>query len=86
MVNSPNNVLEAVCDAAESGATPLSVQDIATATDTTPRRLRPVLESLRRAEFLRRTDDGYRPTVTAREFLELDVELKDVAVLEFVDD
>jgi len=83
---SPDSVLEAVCEAAESDGTPVSVQRISTAVDTTPNRVRPVLESLRRAEFLRRTADGYRPTVTAMEFLELNVELTDVAVLEFVED
>ena len=40
----------------------------------------------RQRESRMTTEVGYRPTVTAREFLELDVELAEVAGLEFVDD
>jgi len=43
------------------------------------------LDSLREFELVAVTGNGYRPTVTARELLELDAEFDDVLILEFVD-
>ena len=63
---------------------PVGSQQIATAVGTPSKQIRPVLESFCRSEFLVKTGDGYRPTVTAREFLELDVVLSDVAVVEII--
>jgi predicted transcriptional regulator len=45
----------------------------------------PVLRSLCGTDFVVKTDDGYRPTVTAREFLKLDVEVEDVVAVDVVD-
>lgn len=83
---SPHAVLVAVRDEFDAVDEPVSPQQIATAVGTTPRQIQPTLDSFCQAEFLGRTTDGYRPTVTAREFLELDVELSDVAVVELIDD
>jgi len=82
---SPQAVLVAVCEEYDAAEEPVSPQQIATAVGTTPGQVRPILESLSRSEFLAQTDGGYRPTVTAREFLELDIELADVAIVEVVD-
>ena len=43
------------------------------------------LDALVVVDFLAEADDGYRPTVTAREFLALDVELGDVLAVDVVD-
>jgi len=80
---SPHAVLVAVRDEYDAADEPVSPERIAAAVGTTPGRIQPILASLCRAEFLVCTADGARPTVTAREFLELDVSVSDVAVVEF---
>lgn len=83
---SPHTVLVAVRDEYDAVDEPVGPEQIATAVGTTSKQIRPILESLCRSEFLAKTAKGYRPTVTAREFLELDVELSDVAVVEIIED
>lgn len=83
---SPHTVLVAVRDEYDAVDEPIGPQQIATVVGTTPRQIRPILESLCRSEFLAQTGEDYRPTVTAREFLEIDVELSDVAVVEIIED
>jgi len=83
---SPHAVLVAVRDEYDAVDEPVGPQQIATAVGTTPRQIRPILESLYRSEFLAKTAKGYRPTITAREFLELDVKLSDVAVVEIIEE
>jgi len=81
---SPHAVLVAARDEYDAANEPIGTQQIATAVGTTPRQIQPILDSLCRSEFLAQTADGYRLTVTAREFLELDIKLTDVAVIEIV--
>jgi len=83
---SPHTVLVTVRDEYDAVDKPVGPQQIAAAIGTTSNDIRPTLESLYRSEFLAKTGDGYRPTVTAREFLELDVELSDVAVVEIIEE
>jgi len=83
---SPHTVLVAVLDEYDTVDEPVGPQQIAIAVETTPGQVQPALDSLCRAEFLTRTAEGYRPTVTAREFIGLDIELSDVAVVEFIDE
>jgi len=83
---SPHAVLIAICEKYDTVDEPVDPQQIATAVGTTPRQVRPILKSLRRTEFVAETAEGYRPTVTAREFLELEIKLFDVAVLEVVEE
>ena len=83
---SPHTVLVTVRDEYDAVDEPVGPQQIATAIGTTPRQIQPILDSLFRSEFLAQTGECYRPTVTAREFLELDVKLSDVAVVEIVED
>jgi len=83
---SPHAVLVAVRDEYDAVDEPVDPQQIAVAVGTSTRQIRPILESLSRTEFLAKTAEGYRPTVTTREFLELDVELSDVAVVEIIED
>jgi len=85
MEPSPHSILVTVCELYDSTEEPVSLQQVATAADTSVPHVRPALKGLYQTEFLIRSGDGYRPTVTAREFLELDVELADVAVLDFVE-
>ena len=48
--------------------------------------LDPPLEKLRKCELIAATEEGYRPTPTAREVLALDVDLDDILVLDVVGD
>lgn len=83
---SPHAMLVTVRDEYDAADEPVSPRQVATAVNTTSEQIRPVLDSLCRCDFLAHPGEGYRPTVTAREFLELDVELSDVAVVEIVDE
>jgi len=83
---SPHTVLVAVRDEYDTVDEPVTPRQIATVVETPPRQIRPILKSLCRSEFLTQTAGGYRPTITAREFLELDVKLSDVAVVEIIED
>jgi len=83
---SPHTVLVTIRDKYDAVNEPVCPQQIATAVGTPPKQIRPILESLYRNEFLAKTERGYRPTVTAREFLELEVKLSDVAVVEIIEE
>jgi len=83
---SPHAVLVAICEKYDTVDEPVGPTQIATAVGTTPRQVRPILKSLRRTEFVAETAEGYRPTITAREFLELDIQLSEVAVVEVIED
>ena len=83
---SPHAVLVTVRDEYDAVDEPVGPQQIAAAVGRPAGQIRPILESLCRTEFLAKTAEGYRPTVTTREFLELDVELSDVAVVEIIED
>ena len=83
---SPHAVLVAVRDEYDAADEPVSPQQIATAVGTTTRQIQPILDALCRAEFLVRTAEGARPTVTAREFLELNIRVSDVAVVEITEE
>lgn len=65
---------------------PASVRSVATSLDEPVSRVRPVLTSLCRCDLLASVEGGYRPTVTAREFIELDLEFDDVVVFDTVDE
>lgn len=81
---SPHAVLVATRDEYDAANEPIGTQQIAAAVGTTPRQIQPILDSLCRNEFLSQTAEGYRLTVTAREFLELNIKLSDVVVIDTV--
>ncbi|MBX0325534.1 hypothetical protein EGH21_21140 [Halomicroarcula sp. F13] len=80
MTMSPDGILEVVSDIYKSTDRPVSTHTIAEAAETTPDRVTPVLNTLCRSEFVEWTESGVRPTVTGRQFLELDIELENVVV------
>jgi len=82
----PHTVLVTTRDIYDAEEDPPSAQRIAGTIGSTPVAIRPALGALCRAEFLVETGNGYRPTVTAREFLDLDIRLGEVAVVDIVED
>ncbi|WP_018257260.1 hypothetical protein [Halomicrobium katesii] len=86
MALSSQDVLDAVLAEYDSTDGPTSVRTVAASLDEPASRVRPVLTSLCRREFLKSVEGGYRPTVTAREFLELDLTFDDVVAIELVDE
>lgn len=83
---SPHAVLRTTVEAYDADGEPVSVETIAASTGTTASQVVPVLRSLQQAEFVVETDDGYRPTITAREFLELGVTLESVTAVDVVEE
>lgn len=64
---------------------PTPPEDLAASFDAPTSRVRDTLETLREMELVEGTDDGYRPTQTAYDLDDLDVEFDDVLVLDIVE-
>lgn len=83
---SQHTVLVTALDEYDAAGGPVSVESIAGAVSADPSRVRPVVAALSESEFLAETAEGYRPTVTARELLDLDIELDDVVAVDPVEE
>ena len=81
----PHTVLVTLQDHYDATEEPVTADTVAELCGESPADVIPVLRSLCGTEFVVETTDGYRPTVTAREFLRLDVELGDVVAVDVVD-
>lgn len=86
MSPSPDEVLVETVRRVEETGSPVTRRELAESLDASEPALREPVASLREYELLEATGRGYRPTVTAHELLELDVELDDVFVFELVDE
>jgi predicted transcriptional regulator len=86
MSPSPHSVLVAVVDRYEEAGEPVTAAAVAESRNVSEEALSEPLESLCEFELLEPTERGYRPTVTARELLALDVELDDALVLDLVEE
>lgn len=86
MCVSEHSVLVTVVERYDDAGEPLSTATVAARTDGDHSAVVDVLDTLATTEFLVRTPSGYRPTVTAREFLALDVTLDDVVALDVVEE
>ncbi|RLM95279.1 hypothetical protein [Haloarcula sp. Atlit-7R] len=82
---SPHTVLVTLCDRYDATEEPVAPDTVADLCGESPADVIRVLRSLCGTEFVVETDDGYRPTITAREFLRLNVELEDVVAVDVVD-
>lgn len=65
---------------------PLTREAIARRTGADDAAVDECLATLVDTELLAATESGYRPTVTGREFLALDVDLQDIVALEVVEE
>jgi len=83
---SPHTVLVEVVDQYEQSEEPVTARTVAESQAVPEETLSNTLESLCEFELLELTEEGYRPTVTARELLALDIELDDVLVLDLVEE
>jgi len=81
---SPHTVLVTLYDRYDATDTPVTAETIAQRCGESPADVVPVLHSLDRTDFIVETDTGYRPTITAREFLQLDVEFGDVVAIDVI--
>lgn len=86
MSPSSHTVLVAVVDHYRKSNEPVTARSIAESEGIPEEALTQPLESLCEFELLEPTERGYRPTVTAREFLALDIEPEDVLVLDLVEE
>lgn len=82
---SPHTVLVTLCDRYDATESPVTAETIADLCGESMTDVSPVLRSLCGTDFAVETDAGYRPTITAKEFLQLDVELGDVVAIDVVD-
>jgi predicted transcriptional regulator len=85
MCPSPYAVLDAVVTIYRERDEPVPPQAIAETLDVPADALDQPLESLRKFELIQPTGGGYRPTVTATELLELDIEFDDILILDLID-
>lgn len=83
---SAHAVLVAVVERYETTGEPLTPDAVAVRTDGDDTTVAERLERLADGPLLAETAAGYRPTVTAREFLTLDVELDDIVALDVVEE
>lgn len=81
-----HTVLVEVVDQYEESGEPVTAAAIAESRGVSRTTLSQSLDSLCDFELLEPTEQGYRPTVTARELLALDIELDDALVLDLVEE
>lgn len=86
MSPSTHAVLVAIVEESRRTGDPVPAGRVAETLGVSEAALAGALDSLRECELVEATGDGYRPTVTARELLELDVAFDDVLVLDFVEE
>ncbi|ELZ21114.1 hypothetical protein C475_19188 [Halosimplex carlsbadense 2-9-1] len=86
MSPSSHTVLVAVVDQYQNSDEPVTAHSIAESQGLSEEALTRPLESLCELELLESTEQGYRPTVTARELLALDIDPDDVLVLDLVEE
>ena len=80
MTPSPHRLLEYVVDTYDDLGRPLTPADVATQFGMTREKADECFDRLVECELLARADEGYRPTITARELLELDIDDEFVVV------
>lgn len=85
MTLSTHTLLAEIADRYDRTGEPVADRELRESLDVSGGALEESLASLCEFELLERTGRGYRPTVTGRELLALDVELEDVLVLDLVD-
>ena len=78
---SEQSVLVAVVEQYDDTGEPPSSSAVAARTDGDDDAVAAALERLAASEFLVETATGFRPTVTAREFLALDIEVDDIVAV-----
>jgi len=83
---STHTVLVEIVDQYEESEEPVTARAVAESQDVSREVLTQSLESLCEFELLKPTERGYRPTVTAKELLALDIELDDAVVLDLVEE
>lgn len=74
MTTTRRAVLAALVRAAEGAEEPLPATAVASRLDAAPGPVREDLERLAAMELVAVTEDGYRPTITGRELLELNLD------------
>ncbi|WP_424019333.1 MarR family transcriptional regulator [Halorientalis pallida] len=80
MTPSPYRLLEFVAGTYDDLERPLTPADAATRFGMTREQADECFDRLVECELLTRVDDGYRPTITARELLELNIDDEFVVV------
>ncbi|WP_424016348.1 hypothetical protein ACOZ4N_01045 (plasmid) [Halorientalis pallida] len=74
MTPSPSELVEFVVTRYDELERPLTPSDAATRFGVDRKKAEECFDQLLECKLLARVDDGYRPTVTARELLELDID------------
>lgn len=83
---SPQTVLVTLLETYDDTGDPLSTETLAEQCGHTPSDITPILRSLCQIEFVTEADGNYRPTVTAREFQQYNIELEDIVAVDIVDE
>lgn len=86
MEPSTHTVLVEVVDRYREAGEPIRARTVAESLGVRRSTVSEPLETLCEFELLRETDRGYRPTVTARELLALDIDLDETVALDLIDE
>lgn len=86
MEPSTHTVLVEVVDRYRESGEPVRARAVADSLGLTESAVSEPLDSLCEFELLQSVERGYRPTVTAREMLELDIDLDETVALDFVEE
>jgi predicted ArsR family transcriptional regulator len=86
MSPSPHTVLVETVDAVGESGGPVTASTVAGSLGASEAAVADHLDTLCGFDLLEATEEGYRPTVTGRELLALDVDLDDVFVLDVVEE
>lgn len=74
MTPTPSQLLACAVEYYDEGPQPVTCRQVAERFETPPAAVRSCFERLVECKLLARIDGGYRPTITGREFLELDID------------
>lgn len=83
---SSHTVLVEIVREVDTSGEPVPTDRLAESLTVAEPTLAETLASLQECELVKATDSGYRPTVTARELLALDIDLDDVLVVDVLEE
>lgn len=82
MTTTPIRLLLELVDQYDEAGTPITPESVAAAVETDPETVRASFEDFESKHLLKPVDGGYRPTITARELLALDIDDDALVILD----
>lgn len=86
MSPSTHTVLVEIVDTAQESGEPVTIRELADSLEVPESTVSDRIDSLREFELVARTQQGYRPTVTAHDLLQKDPDFEDLLVVDLVEE